>query len=201
MSLRIRRHFPLLAALAILVSASLLQAQSLAEAARHNQGSAKRTAAKVYTNDDLPRDATISILGRETPLAPPKSSDSKQPAAAGSTGASVDKANSSPEPEASSGKTADPGQRDAELQKNAAKMKEEIALLERELDLLNREFRLRAAAYYADAGNSLRNPKDWAEQQRQHETQVKEKQAALEAAKQKFADLQEQARRAGVKIE
>ena len=47
----------------------------------------------------------------------------------------------------------------------------------------------------------LRNPKQWADQQRDHETQLKDKQAALDSAKQKFADLQEQARRVGVVIE
>ena len=55
--------------------------------------------------------------------------------------------------------------------------------------------------FYADAGNSLRNPKQWADEQRDHESQMKEKQAALDTAKQKFADLQEQGRRVGLVIE
>ena len=40
--------------------------------------------------------------------------------------------------------------------------KQEIAILQRELDVAQREGRLRAAAYYADAGTMLREP-SWIE--------------------------------------
>jgi hypothetical protein len=77
-----------------------------------------------------------------------------------------------------------------------AEVNKQIADLEHELDLMTRESRLRAAAYYADAGNSLRNPQEWAKQEADFKTQREQKQAQLEQAKQKLADLQEQQRRA-----
>jgi hypothetical protein len=207
MTFKIRRASPIFAVFALLLCASLLQAQSLADAARRSQQHSKTTA-RVYTNDNLPKNGTISVIGVERPAAPPESekatAEIKEASVANSTGTNPaitdDKPNSNSQAESSS--TSDnPAQRNAELQKNGAKMKENISMLEREIDVLNREYRLRAATFYADAGNSLRNPKQWADEQRDHESQMKEKQAALDTAKQKFADLQEQGRRVGVVIE
>jgi hypothetical protein len=205
MSFMIRRASPTVAVLATLLCCPLLQAQSLADAARRSQQHTK-TAAKVYTNDNLPVNGTISVIGVERPVAPPESEKAtaqlKEPAAASSSAAGAEDTTSG-KSETAGASTSDlePAERNAELQKSGAKIKEEISMLEREIDLLNREYRLRAATYYADAGNSLRNPKQWADQQRDHESQMKDKQAALDSAKQKFADLQEQARRVGVVIE
>jgi hypothetical protein len=208
MTFTMRRASSIFAVLALLLCASLVQAQSLADAARRSQQHSKTTA-KVYTNDNLPKNGTISVIGAEPPAAPPESekatAEVKEASVANSTQSNPvvtdDKATSSSQAESSSTADVDPAQRNAELQKNGAKMKENISMLEREIDVLNREYRLRAATFYADAGNSLRNPKQWADEQRDHESQMKEKQAALDTAKQKFADLQEQGRRVGVVIE
>lgn len=63
---------------------------------------------------------------------------------------------------------------------------------------MQREYRLRAAAYYADAGNSLRDPKQWAEEDRKYQDDLKTKQDTLADAKQKLSDLQDQGRKAGM---
>ena len=71
-------------------------------------------------------------------------------------------------------------------------------MLSREIDVANREYRLRAAAFYADAGNRLRNAVAWDKEDAQYKDQIVDKQKKLEEAKTKLEDLQEQARRAGV---
>ena len=68
----------------------------------------------------------------------------------------------------------------------------------KELDLLQREYRLRAAAFYGDAGVRLRNSTEWDKENAQYQQQIADKQKEVEAAKQKIDDLQEQARKAGV---
>ena len=70
-------------------------------------------------------------------------------------------------------------------------------MLGRELDVLQREYQIRAAAMYADAGNRMRNSADWDKQDTQYKQQIADKQKALDDAKQKLEDLQEEARKAG----
>lgn len=76
--------------------------------------------------------------------------------------------------------------------------KQQIELAERELNVLQREYQIRAAAMYADAGNRLRNQADWDKQDTQYKQQIADKQQALDNAKQKLEDLEEEARKAGV---
>jgi hypothetical protein len=71
-------------------------------------------------------------------------------------------------------------------------------LLQRELDVLQREYQIRAAAMYGDAGNRLRNSADWDKQDAQYKQQIADKQKALDDAKQKQDEMQEEARKAGV---
>jgi len=188
--------------LVLLAFSSLASSQSLGEVARRQRQAKKPASAeKVYTNENLPTSSSINVVGAE-----PKPAAEANDNAANAPGAKSPDAK--PEGErAADAKTggnpasADPARLKAEFTDKAAGLKKDIAQLERELDILNREFRLRAATYYADAGNSLRDPKKWAEQQREHDALVAGKQKALNEAKQKFADLQEQARRAGVQVE
>lgn len=77
--------------------------------------------------------------------------------------------------------------------------KEEISRLQRELDVTEREQRLRAAAYYADAGTQLRDQSKFAEDSRKQQEEIDSKKQALTAAQQKLDDMQEQARKAGLR--
>lgn len=81
-----------------------------------------------------------------------------------------------------------------------AAQKKDIALLQRELDVVEREQRLRAAAFYADAGVQLRDQAKYAEDSRKEQEQIDTKKKALGEAQQKLDDLQEQARKAGAKV-
>ena len=51
---------------------------------------------------------------------------------------------------------------------------------------------------YGDAGNRLRNSADWDKQDAQYKQQIADKQKALDDAKQKQDEMQEEARKAGV---
>jgi hypothetical protein len=57
---------------------------------------------------------------------------------------------------------------------------------------------LRAAAFYADAGNRLRNEAAWDQEDAKYKQQIADKQKALDEAKQKLDDTQEDARKAGM---
>jgi hypothetical protein len=89
-------------------------------------------------------------------------------------------------------------QKNEELKKKIDAVKQEIAILQRELDVAQREGRLRAAAYYADAGTMLRDQTKFAEDSRKEQAEIDAKKEALASAQQKLADLQEEARRAGL---
>jgi hypothetical protein len=51
---------------------------------------------------------------------------------------------------------------------------------------------------YADAGNRLRNQLPWDKEDADYKQKIADKQKALEDAKQKLTDMQEEARKAGV---
>jgi hypothetical protein len=79
-----------------------------------------------------------------------------------------------------------------------AKQRQEIHLSERELDVLVREYRLRAAAFYADAGNRLRNQEQWSREDQQYSDRIAQKQKQLDDSKQTLEDMKEQARKEGM---
>jgi hypothetical protein len=78
-----------------------------------------------------------------------------------------------------------------------AAQNEKISILERELDVLQRENRLRASSYYGDAGNRLRNPGKYAEDDRKYREDIAAKQKSIEDAKTELDNMREQARKAG----
>jgi len=164
---------------------------------------------KVFDNDNLPKDDKLSIVG--TPAAPPsdksveaKAEESKpEESAAEGTKAGAE-AKPGEDKTAAQGATKAP---DDEAAKQAAikqwtdkltAQKQQIDLLGRELNVVQREYQIRAAAMYADAGNRLRNQADWDKQDAQYKQSIADKQKALDDAKQKLTDLQDEAHRAGV---
>lgn len=174
-----KRIFYVCTAVLSLLMVTFAGAQSLGDVARQQRQSKRPSAAKVITNDEIPM--------VETP--------SPAPAAAAEQGDKKDaKAEAKPAPE-------DKAKASAGMQAQVDSLKKEIAQLEREYTVSEREYKLRAAAYYADAGNSLRDPKKWADQERQYQGEMGEKRKAIDAAKAKLADLQEQARKADIKIQ
>jgi hypothetical protein len=148
-------------------------------ARRVRKDPATKVKPKVYDNDNLPTDDKLSVVGQKPPAdaaaAPAQDNDAK------------------PEDDQAKKQATWKGWQD---KLNA--QKDAIELQGRELDVLQREYQLRAAAMYADAGNRLRNELPWDKQDAEYKQRIADKQKALDDAKQKLTDMQEEARKAGV---
>ena len=180
---------------------------------RKDPGTASKP--KVFDNDNLPKNDKLSVVGRAAATAPANSADAKPagseeatPAASENKGttdaqAPEDKAANKPAP-LTADKAAAPEDEAArqaaakQWSEKLAAQKEQIDLLTRELDVVQREYQVRAAAMYADVGNRMRNAADWDKQDAKYKQDIADKQKALDEAKQKQDDLQEEARKAGV---
>jgi len=166
-------------------------AQSLgdyARAARKNKAEPK-SASRYFDNDNLPTNDALSVVG------PPPAGDAN-------AGQGTENAKST---QAAKAAAVDPAAAAAERQKTADEwtkkldqQKEKIDSLSHELDLEQREYRLRAAAYYGDAGTRLRDAAQFDKDDAQYKSDVEGKQKAIDAAKQEFDEMQEQARKAGI---
>ena len=84
------------------------------------------------------------------------------------------------------------------MTKKLDQQKQKIDSLNHELDLDQREHRLRAAAYYGDAGTRLRDSAQYDKDDAQYKSDVDGKQKAVAAAQQELDQMQEQARKAGI---
>ncbi|HWZ82394.1 MAG TPA: hypothetical protein VNW47_07215 [Terriglobales bacterium] len=184
--------------LLLLGGATLATAQSLgdaARAARKNKAPQPATAHH-FDNDNLPTTDKLSVVG---PAPAATASNANQPAEMNN--GSQQAGSSAPAAPAADPKTAE-----ADRKKNADDWKDKldaqkktIESLNHELDLIQREYRLKAVAEYSDAGNRLRNSTNWDKEEADFKKQLDEKQKAVDAAKQDLENLQEQARKAGVK--
>lgn len=161
-------------------------------------------AVKTFDNDNLPKVDKLSVVGQappadETAPADTAANDEQQ---AGTEGAADAQAPAQPK-ENANGDTAQEEQAAKqkmykEWQGKIHEQRDKIDLMTRELDVANREYRLRAASFYADAGNRLRNSAAWDKEDAQYKDQIAAKQKALDDAKAALDDMQEQARKAGV---
>ncbi len=174
---------------------------SLADYARQIKKDSPQPKAKpkVFDNDNLPKDDKLSIVGEQPPVASDKSSEAKPADSTGNVPAATDK-KSATETKAAATED-DQAKRQAALkewQQKLTAQKDQIDLADRELDVLKREYQIRAAAFYADAGDRLRNSAAWDKQDTQYKQQIADKQKALDDAKQKLEEMQEDARKAGI---
>jgi hypothetical protein len=168
---------------------------------RKDSGSASKSRPKVFDNDNLPREDKLSVIGEEPPVS---GTDNSAPAKAAEPSANAPASEAKPG-EASQAKP-EPKNNDMaakqaawkQWQERLGKQREQIELLQRELDVMQREYQIRAAAFYADAGNRLRNSGEWDKTDAQYKQQVADKTKAVEDAKQKLDDMEEEARKAGV---
>jgi len=170
----------LLAATAVAVAQQSSQ-PSLGEAARKARAQKSRTPATIRLEGDglvMPdssKNANMDVQATDTKAAENKD-DSKKSAAD------------------------DIKQKTEDWNKRVEAQRNEIVLLQRELDVAQREQRLRAAAFYADAGTQLRDSAKYAEDSRKEQETIDTKKQALDRAQEKLADLEEQARKAGVRV-
>jgi hypothetical protein len=160
---------------------------------------------KVFDNDNLPKDDKLSVVGTASA---DNASDAKADDTSGASSASGDNKGAAEgkapaDSKAGAAKTTpqDQAEKDAAAKQWADKIsaqKDAIDLDARELDVLQREYQLRAAAFYADAGNRLRNQAAWDQEDAKYKQEIADKQKELDDAKQKLDDIQEDARKAGV---
>lgn len=166
------------------------QKSSVAEAARAQR--AKEQAApnrKVWTNDDFPdKPATPSAE------APPADANANPPAA--EPGKDADAARDDKK-EAKATPADDQSKLDAEWKSKIDSQKSKIADLQREYDLTDREFKLSATSYYADAGNRLRDQKDFHDKEAAYRDKLASLKQQIDDEKSKLSDLQDQAHKAG----
>ena len=177
------------------------QDESLGDAARAARMSKPASApgARVYTNDNMP---TGNGLGIAALSSAPSSAAAEVSTTASSTKTA---AGTQEEAVAEAPKATSPGDSPEARQKivddwksKIDDQKKEVSQLERELNVLQREGQISAAVYYADAGTQLRDPKRYADEQRQRQADLDSKQKELADAKQKLQDLETQAQQAGV---
>jgi hypothetical protein len=193
----------------LLAGAATAQSDSLAEMARQKRkekaGQPAASPARVFTNDNLPRTDKLSTVGPEQPATNEQMAEGNASAHADATeseGSAPASTANTPSSSSSAAATADTAKaRQAEWgewRKKISAQKDAVDLLQRELDVQQREYRLRAAAFYADAGNRLRNSAQWDQQDSKYKEQSEEKQKGLDEAKQKLDDMREEARKTGV---
>jgi chromosome segregation ATPase len=182
--------------LAVVLLSSFALAQSLADAAREAKKNKRTTSAtnRVYTNESLSGGAayanTTGTSSTASADAASAAADKDKAAAAPGT-AKPAEAEMTPEEEKQKQVT--------ELRDKLKGAQEELAKLKRELDVTVRENRLRAATFYADAGNRLRDEKKYAEEDRRYQAETAAKQQAITSTQKQVDDLQEQLRRLGTR--
>lgn len=165
--------------------------EPLGDVARASRKEKRHAAAKVYTNDNLPTSATLSVVGPSSAPEEPEKSEAQDKEAKPAKDA--EKKDGSDKKDAKEKSAA------ADSQAWSAKIadqKKKIDDLAHELDLLDREYKLRVAAFYADAGWQLRDSKKWAEDDAKYRADIADKQKQLDEARAQLEDMQEQARTA-----
>ena len=180
----------------LLLTVAFAGEQTLGDYAREarKEKAQKAPAAKHFDNDNLPKTEHLSVVG-QAEVKPADTSSTDSEAKPDESAQSADAKQPKPKKGDAASDKDDAAQ---EWKKQITDQKDQIDLLSRELDVMEREYRMRAAAFYADAGNRLRNQADWDKQDAQYVLQVADKQKALDDAKQKLEDMQERARKAGV---
>jgi hypothetical protein len=183
------KHTKLMAIVSLLLlGVSGATAQSLGDYARtaRKNKSGTSAASRHYDNDNLPTDQQLSVVG------PPATADAAAAAATATASPAAAAATNPATAKADRQKAAD------EWKTKLDKQKDKIAALNHELDLDQREYRLKAATFYGDAGERLRNAAQWDKEDTQYKSDIESKQKALDAARQELDELQEQARKAGI---
>lgn len=158
---------------------------------------------KVFDNDNLPTNDKLSIVGDTTAS---NATDNSGGGVASTAPAEIKGgADAKPSGEAAGAPAVSPEEERAKKQAEWKTWQDKISsqrnaneLAARELDVLQKEYQLRAAAMYADVGNRLRNSTQWDKEEADYKQKITDKQKAVDDGKQKFDDMQEDARKAGV---
>ena len=186
------------------VAVAQSSAQSLCDYARAIKKSKGAPATpeqkKVYDNDNLPANASISVVGRD-PVAPPNDAatpDQPKDANAPAQATGDDKKDEKKDLEIKAGQSA--GDRKEALDAWKQKLDDQstkVNSVAHELDLLQREYRVKSSEFYANAANRAQNPTGFAKDDADYKQKIADKQKELDEAKAKLSQMQDEARRAG----
>jgi hypothetical protein len=167
-------------------------ASPLGDYARALKKEKKPQAKKQFDNDNLPREDKLSVVGPGSDSAGSENATPEQQAASGD-------ANKPAMPAVTPGESQEQRQQVYDQWKDKLSTQQsQIDQLAHELDLEQREYKLRAASFYGDAGERLRNEAGWDKEDAEYKKKIADAQKALDDAKQKISDMEEDARKAGV---
>lgn len=180
---------------------------------------------KVYDNDNLPAEGTVSVVGSQSAQSDDstdQSADEKEQPANKTQGQSADKTQGSSDSDAnktdakSHSADADqpkakkddlqlkPGQSDEDREKALAALKtrlaaqrDKVSLLSRELDVLKGEYNLKATQFYNDAVRRAQNQSGLIPDDAKYKQQIADKQKALDDANSELTKMQDDARSQG----
>lgn len=182
----------------LLAGVAAAQDDSLADAARahRKQKEAKPVAVReVFTNDNLPRTETISTVG-----APAAEPDGSAPPQTPADPAADQPAEKDGKPaEAKIGDSAAQRQKAWEVWRDKiSKQKQSVDQLQKDADEAGKDNQLRANTYMGSAQSRIFGGAEEAKAEIATKEQTEQRKKAIDAAKQKLDDMQEEARRAGV---
>jgi hypothetical protein len=168
----------------IVVAIGAASAQSLGDYARNvRKNKAEPTSAtRTFDNDNLPTGGTLSVVG-------PAAAADGSPAAG-----------SRPTSSASPDKVADDRQKAADDWKaKLANQQQKVDELNKQIEKEQADSRLRAAVAASDPAGRLRNAGEWGKEDADFQNSLDQKQKALDAAREELEQMQENARKAGVR--
>jgi hypothetical protein len=189
------------------IAAAQSQTQSLGDYARavkktKNPSTATGTP-KVYDNDNLPANTSISVVGDTSePAADQKKDGEQDQDKAKNPDGTVKQDDKSgekkPDPQLKAGQSAEDRQKALDFWRGKLDgQKDKLNLLTRELDVLQRERQMKYAQFYTDGARRAQNPNGFASEDAKYKQEIADKQKQLDDAKHKLDDMQDEARKSG----
>ena len=171
-----------------------------ARAVRKTKNAPASDQKKVYDNDNLPANSSISVVGN-TPSSPQGSSGDQSTdagASADQSGSSADKKDDKKDPELKAGQSQDDRKKAVDSWKEKlAGQNEKVSALAHEVELLEREYTVKSAEFYSNPANMAQHPKGFVKDDADFKQKIADKQKELDAAKAKLSEMQDEARKAG----
>jgi hypothetical protein len=187
------------------IAAAQSQTQPLGDYARAvkktKNPSAAKSAPKVYDNDNLPANTSISVVGNASESAADQKKDGdveqdkNSDGTARQDGASGEK---KADPQLKSGQSAEDRQKALDFWKSKLDgQKDKVSLLSREVDVLQRERQMKYAQFYTDGARRAQDPNGFSTEDAKYKQEIADKQKQLDDAKSKLNDMQDEARKSG----
>jgi hypothetical protein len=200
-------RFSLIVLLSSSVCAGVAVAQSsqeslgnYARALKKSRGAPPTDQKKVYDNDNMPANSSISVVG-SAPAAPATdSAAAAQPkdASTAAPAAGDDKKDEKKDPEIKAGQSASDRKEAVDAWKQKLDGQSgKVTSLAHELDLLQREYRVKSSEFYANTANRAQNPTGFAKDDADYKQKIADKQKELDDAKAKLSEMQDDARKDG----